>query len=98
MGLFSQPKAINTPSEYSFKHNFLKVNGDFLEIGGLIGTARVHLDAIETVAYSVKVPGITMALKIIGCGVVLAEVNVGVDIMNEVQEWILTAVKNHKKQ
>lgn len=91
-------------SEFSWKSNFLKINGRFLETGGLIGTCRVPLNAIETVVIETIEPmdslNVLKAAKeamsprviLIGKGTRLTYIKVGLDIANDIQEWLLDKI------
>ncbi|WP_338449505.1 hypothetical protein R4Z09_25575 [Niallia oryzisoli] len=108
MGIFSGGAKTNkqvSEIEYSWKSNFLKINGKFLETGGLIGTIRVPLEAIETVVIETLEPieslnvlkaakeAMTPRVILIGKGTRLAYLKVGIDIANEVQEWLLERIQ-----
>ncbi|MFY3790429.1 hypothetical protein ACOQFO_01725 [Ureibacillus sp. MALMAid1270] len=109
MGFFRGKNGVNvTDSEFTWKTNFLKINGRFLETGGLIGTIRVPIDAIETIVIETLEPmdslNILKAAKeamsprviLIGKGTRLAYLKIGIDIANDVQEWLLGVVDNNK--
>ncbi|GIN87650.1 hypothetical protein J6TS2_40360 [Heyndrickxia sporothermodurans] len=83
-----------TNTEFFWKKNRLIVENGYLTSSGVINNIRVPLRAIETVVWSINPakPTISPSLKIIGKGIVLAEIQVGIDIINDVQDWILTKI------
>lgn len=97
MALFGGKNTLTaTETEYSWKKNKIKIENGYLTSSGVINTIRVPLNAIETVVWSMNPAKATIipTLKIIGKGVVLAEIQVGIDIINDIQDWILAnAVK-----
>ncbi|MGY3314657.1 hypothetical protein ACV242_003153 [Peribacillus simplex] len=80
-----------TDKEYVWKKNEIKIENGYLVSKGIINNIRVPLNAIETAVWSINPtkPTIAPTLKIIGKGVVLAEMAVGIDIINDIQDWIL---------
>ncbi|MBT2605629.1 hypothetical protein J7E55_21855 [Bacillus sp. ISL-53] len=92
MALFGGKETLTvTDTEYSWKKNEIKIIEGYLVSKGVINNIRVPLNAIETAVWSLNPtkPTITPTLKIIGKGVVLAELAVGIDIINDIQDWIL---------
>lgn len=83
-----------TNTEFFWKKNRIIVENGYLTSCGVINNIRVPLNAIETVVWSINPakPTISPALKIIGKGIVLAEIQVSVDVINDVQDWILTKI------
>ena len=81
---------------FTWKKNVIKVEGDYFTTGGTLVTSRIPVDAIETVVWGMNPlkPTIAPHLKIVGKGVVLAEIPVGLDIINEVQDWMMDNVVN----
>ncbi|MED3655285.1 hypothetical protein P4489_13350 [Heyndrickxia sporothermodurans] len=77
--------------EYLWKKNKITIENGYLMSSGLINNVRVPLKAIETVVWAINPakPTLSPALKIIGKGIVLAEIQIGIDIINDVQDWIL---------
>lgn len=93
MGLFSskKPKTI-TENEFSWKDNIIEITeGGYLQSSGLINMVRIPLRHIETVTYSINTlkPSINVDLHIIGKGVVLGTLTVGIDLKDEIQDWLL---------
>lgn len=106
MGLFSSGKKVDE-KEFTWKSNFQKNKWPiFLETGGLIGTIRVPIHAIETVVIETLEPfeslniikaakeAITPRVILIGKGTKLAYLKVGIDIANEIQDWLLEKVSS----
>ncbi|MCM3675030.1 hypothetical protein M3699_14325 [Peribacillus simplex] len=92
MALFGGKETLTvTDKEYSWKKNEIKIENGYLVSKGIINNIRVPLSAIETAVWSINPtkPTIVPTLKIIGRGVVLAELAVGIDIINDIQDWIL---------
>lgn len=95
MGLFGKSgEKIVTDREYSWKQNTIRIDGDYLLSSGVTTTVRVPVASIETVTWSMNPlkPTIAPNLKIIGCGTTLAEMAIGVDIINDVQDWFMKNV------
>jgi len=92
VGLFSGKDTLNvTSTAYSWKKNEIKIEDGYLISKGIITNIRVPIEAIETVVWSMNPakPTLAPSLKIIGKGVVLVELAVGIDLINEIQDWIL---------
>ncbi|MGE8205921.1 hypothetical protein ACQKP0_15315 [Heyndrickxia sp. NPDC080065] len=83
-----------TNTEFIWKKNKLVIEDGYLITSGVINNIRVPLKSIETVVWCINPakPTISPALKIIGKGIVLAEIQVGTDIINDIQDWILKKV------
>ncbi|HHT7202547.1 MULTISPECIES: hypothetical protein [Bacillus] len=92
MGLFGTKNAkIVTDTEFSWKDNKIKITDTYVESSGLINFVRVPKKHIETVAYEIKTGKVSMSVDInlIGKGVVLGTIAVGIDLKEEVQDWLL---------
>lgn len=83
-------------NEFTWKKNVIKIENDYLLTGGTLHTTRIPLDSIETVVWSLNPlkPTIAPNIRIIGKGVILAELPIGLDIINDVQDWILEKINN----
>jgi len=92
MGLFSSknPKTI-TDTEFLWKDNAIKITDTYVETSGLINFVRVPKKHIETVTYEIKTGKVSVSVDInlIGKGVVLGTIAVGIDLKEEVQDWLL---------
>ncbi|HFV0310733.1 hypothetical protein [Bacillus mobilis] len=92
MGLFGTKNAKTvTDTEFSWKDNKIKITDTYVESSGLINFVRVPKKHIETVAYEIKTGKVSMSVDInlIGKGVVLGTIAVGIDLKEEVQDWLL---------
>lgn len=92
MGLFGTKNAKTiTDTEFSWKDNKIKITDTYVESSGLINFVRVPKKDIETVAYEIKTGKVSMSVDInlIGKGVVLGTIAVGIDLKEEVQDWLL---------
>lgn len=92
MGLFGSKTAkIVTDTEFSWKDNKIKITDFYVESSGLINIVRVPKKHIETVTYEIKTGKVSMSVDInlIGKGVVLGTIAVGIDLKDEVQDWLL---------
>lgn len=92
MALFGGKDTLTvTDTEYSWKKNEIKIVDGYLTSKGIINNIRVPIADIETAVWSINPTKPTLAptLKIIGRGVVLAELAVGIDIISDIQDWIL---------
>lgn len=83
-----------TNTEFIWKKNYFKIKDGYLKTGGTLNTNRIPLNAIETVVWSLNPlkPTMTPPLRVIGKGVVLAEIPVGIDIIEDIQDWIVNNV------
>ncbi|KAB7704225.1 hypothetical protein F9802_18205 [Bacillus aerolatus] len=86
-----------TDTEYCWKKNVIKVDKGFLISKGLITNVRIPIHHIDTVVYSLnpKKPAIMPGLKIIGKGVVLAEMDITGEYIESVQDWLLRVIDQH---
>ncbi|TSI19921.1 hypothetical protein FOT98_09005 [Bacillus sp. HY001] len=95
MGLFGakNPKQI-TANEFMWKDNIIKITDMYVESAGLINIVRVPKKHIETVTYEIKTGKVSMSVDInlIGKGVVLGTIAVGIDLKDEVQDWLLKSL------
>ncbi|WP_100331087.1 hypothetical protein [Bacillus xiapuensis] len=84
-----------TATECRWKKNSIKVEKGYLISKGLITNVRIPLQHIDTAVYSMnpKKPALMPALKIIGKGVILAEMDVSAEYVEIVQDWLLQAIK-----
>ncbi|HFK1513694.1 MULTISPECIES: hypothetical protein [Bacillus cereus group] len=92
MGLFGTKNAKTiTDTEFSWKDNKIKITDTYVESSGLINFVRVPKKHIETVTYEIKTGKVSMSVDInlIGKGVVLGTIAVGIDLKEEVQDWLL---------
>ncbi|MCC2483681.1 hypothetical protein LKM01_17805 [Bacillus pacificus] len=92
MGLFGTKNAKTiTDTEFSWKDNKIKITDTYVQSSGLINVVRVPKKHIETVAYEIKTGKVSMSVDInlIGKGVVLGTIAVGIDLKEEVQDWLL---------
>ncbi|MDF2902411.1 MAG: hypothetical protein K0S25_49 [Bacillus sp. (in: firmicutes)] len=88
----SKEKGITiTENEFSWKKNKISIQNGFLVSEGLINVVRVPVRHIETVTYSIEgmKEVLTPELKLIGKGAVLGTLKVGVDLRDDIQDWIL---------
>ncbi|MDH5161830.1 hypothetical protein [Heyndrickxia oleronia] len=93
MALLEEMSTLTTTNtEFIWKKNKIVIDNGYLTTSGVINNIRVPLNAIETVVWSINPakPTLSPCLKIIGKGIVLAEIQIGIDIINDVQDWILT--------
>ena len=91
MGLFGSALT-KTDTEYSWKQNKISIENGYLKSAGLINTVRIPLHHIDTVTYSIEGIKIAQELKIIGKGTVLGTLKVGLDLIDEIQDWILNKI------
>lgn len=92
MGLFGSKTAkVVTDTEFSWKDNKIKITDTYVESSGLINIVRVPKKHIETVTYEIKTGKVSMSVDInlVGKGVVLGTIAVGIDLKDEVQDWLL---------
>ncbi|WP_312498080.1 hypothetical protein [Bacillus luti] len=92
MGLFGAKNTkMITDTEFSWKDNVIKITDTYVESSGLINIVRVPKKHIETVAYEIKTGKVSMSvdLHLIGKGVVLGTIAVGIDLKDEIQDWLL---------
>lgn len=92
MGLFGTKNAKTiTDTEFSWKDNKIKITDTYVESSGLINVVRVPKKHIETVTYEIKTGKVSISVDInlIGKGVVLGTIAVGIDLKEEVQDWLL---------
>jgi hypothetical protein len=91
MGFFSTKGSTITDNEYSWKKNKISIQNGYLVSEGLINIVRIPTKHIETVTYSIE--GVkevfTPELQLIGKGVVLGKLKVGVDLRDEIQDWLM---------
>lgn len=78
-------------NEFAWKKNRIAVQNGFLVSEGLINVVRIPVKHIETVTYSIEgvKEAITPELRIIGKGTVLGTLKVGVDLKDDIQDWII---------
>ncbi|MFD1387652.1 hypothetical protein ACFQ4Z_12655 [Oceanobacillus oncorhynchi subsp. oncorhynchi] len=98
--MFGEKKGVKVNAEtFTWKKNVIKVEGDYFTTGGTLVNSRIPVDAIETVVWGMNPlkPTVIPKVKIIGKGTVLAEIPVGLDIINDVQDWILEYAVNHRR-
>lgn len=92
MGLFGtkNPKTV-TDTEFAWKDNKIKITERYVETSDLINFIRVPKKHIETVTYEIKTVKVAMSVDInlIGKGVILGTIAVGIDLKDEVQDWLL---------
>ncbi|KWU68451.1 hypothetical protein AWW71_04965 [Bacillus cereus] len=92
MGLFGTKNAKTiTDTEFSWKDNKIKITDTYVESSGLINVVRVPKKHIETVTYEIKTGKVSISVDInlIGKGVVLGTIAVGIDLKEEIQDWLL---------
>ncbi|MEI5986497.1 hypothetical protein VJ786_16445 [Sphingobacterium sp. PU5-4] len=92
MGLFGTKNAKTiTDTEFSWKDIKIKITDTYVESSGLINFVRVPKKHIETVTYEIKTGKVSMSVDInlVGKGVVLGTIAVGIDLKEEVQDWLL---------
>lgn len=97
MGLFGtkNPKTI-TDNSFSWKDNVIEITeSGYLQSKGLINMVRIPVRHIDTVTYSISTtkPSMSVDLNIIGKGVVLGVITVGIDLKDEVQDWLLNKIE-----
>ena len=93
MGLFSskQPKTI-TDTTFMWNNNVIEITDNgYLQSKGLINMIRIPIRHIETVTYSIITtkPSISVEINIIGKGVILGSLLVGIDLKDEIQDWLI---------
>jgi hypothetical protein len=93
MTLFgSKNSGVNvTENEFSWKKNKISVVNGYLVSEGLINVVRIPVRHIETVTYSIEgvKEAITPELRIIGKGTILGTLKVGVDLKDDIQDWLI---------
>ncbi|EEM16203.1 hypothetical protein COM13_28410 [Bacillus pseudomycoides] len=97
MGIFGakNPKAI-TDNKFTWKNNVIEITEDgYLLTSGIIGIVRIPVRHIETVTYTMNPlkPSIDIDINLIGKGVVLGKIIVGMDLKDEVQDWLLERIE-----
>lgn len=91
MGLFGSSLK-KTDTEFSWNKNKIYIEGGYLKSEGLINTVRIPLKHIDTITYSIEGIKITPELKIIGKGTVLGTLKLGLDLIDDIQDWILNKI------
>ncbi|EOO65512.1 hypothetical protein ACQVPJ_26240 [Bacillus mycoides] len=93
MSLFGtkNPKQI-TDNEFTWKKNTIKITDMYVESSGLINIVRIPKKHIETVTYQIKTtkPSMSVDINLIGKGVVLGTIDVGIDLKDEIQDWLMS--------
>ncbi|MBD5797722.1 hypothetical protein BHU24_18635 [Bacillus pseudomycoides] len=100
MGIFGakNPKAI-TDNKFTWKNNVIEITEDgyLLTSGiiGIVGIVRIPVRHIETVTYTMNPlkPSIDIDINLIGKGVVFGKIIVGMDLTDEVQDWLLERIE-----
>jgi len=100
MGIFGakNPKAI-TDNKFTWKNNVIEITeaGYLLTSGiiGIVGIVRIPVRHIETVTYTMNPlkPSIDIDINLIGKGVVFGKIIVGMDLTDEVQDWLLERIE-----
>ncbi|MCM3587349.1 hypothetical protein M3182_16550 [Mesobacillus maritimus] len=96
MALFGSksPEKIVSNTEFSWKANKIKIENGYLTSEGLINIVRIPIRDIETVTYTIEgvKEALTPELNIIGKGVLLGKLKVGIDLKDEIQDWILERI------
>jgi hypothetical protein len=88
----SKEKGITvTANEFAWKKNRIAIQNGFLVSEGLINVVRIPVKHIETVTYSIEgvKEAIAPELSIIGKGTVLGTLKVGVDLKDDIQDWLI---------
>lgn len=96
MGIFSKSEKVVSETEFSWNKNKIEITQDgYLRSEGLINVVRIPLRHIDTVTYGIVgvKDVLTPDLHIIGQGVVLGTLRVGSDLINEIQDWILSKIE-----
>lgn len=85
-----------TATEYAWKKNSIKVEHGYLISKGMITNVRIPLQHIDTVVYCMnpKKPALVPSLKIVGKGVILAELEIAPNYVESVQDWLLQAINS----
>lgn len=96
MALFgskASDKIVNQ-KEFSWKSNKIKIENGYLTSEGLINIVRIPIKDVETVTYTIEgvKEAFTPELNIIGKGVILGKLKVGIDLKDEIQDWILERI------
>lgn len=80
-----------TETSFTWKKNEIHIEGNYLVTKGTLINNRIPLKAIDTVVWAMNPlkPSLVPSLRIIGQGVVLGEIGVGLDIISDVQDWLL---------
>jgi hypothetical protein len=80
-----------TDTEFSWKKNNIRIINGYLKSEGLINMVRIPIKHIETVTYVINTtkPSISVELRIIGKGTILGTLEVGIDLKDEIQDWLL---------
>lgn len=83
-----------TENEITWKKNRIAIEKGYLVSSGLINIVRIPVKHIETVTYSIDgvKEVLTPEIKLIGKGTVLGTLKVGVDLRDEIQDWILEKI------
>ena len=97
MGIFGakNPKAI-TDNKFTWKNNVIEITeAGYLLTSGIIGIVRIPVRHIETVTYTMNPlkPSIDIDINLIGKGVVFGKIIVGMDLTDEVQDWLLERIE-----
>ncbi|MFF2287315.1 hypothetical protein [Peribacillus butanolivorans] len=91
MGFFG--KAVSTTdTEFTWKQNKIYIENGYLKSERLVNVLRIPLEHIETVTYCIEGVKITPELNIIGKGTVLGTLKVGLDLKDDIQDWILERI------
>lgn len=82
---------IVTDSEFSWKKNKISIKNGYLQSEGLINIVRIPIKHIDTVTYMINAtkPSMSVDLRIIGKGTVLGTLAVGIDLKDEIQDWLI---------
>lgn len=96
LGIFGKDSAFKiTENEITWKQNSIKIEKGYIVSAGLINIVRIPLRHVDTV--SISSSGIKDAilpeLNIIGKGTVLGTLKVGIDIKDEIQDWLLGKIE-----
>lgn len=80
-----------TENEFVWKKNRIAIENGYLVTEGIINIVRIPVKAIETVTYCIDgvKDAITPELRIIGKGTILGTIKVGIDIKDDVQDWLI---------
>jgi hypothetical protein len=83
-----------TENEFTWKKNRIAIENGYLVSSGLINVVRIPVKHIETVTYSIEgmKEVLTPEIKLIGKGTILGTLKVGVDLRDDIQDWILEKI------
>ncbi|OZI12871.1 hypothetical protein CD798_06110 [Bacillaceae bacterium SAOS 7] len=84
-----------TDTECLWKKNVIKIENGYLVSKGLVTNVRIPLHHVDTVVYSMnpKKPALVPGLKIVGKGVILAEMDISAEYIETVQDWLLQVIE-----